>query len=52
MARTNTNTHNDTKTLTTLWRNEHLEKLYFVFFGFFLIFFFIDNFLNEFSKKC
>jgi len=26
MARTKTNTQNDTKTLTTSWRNSHLEK--------------------------
>jgi len=29
MARTKTNTQNDTKTRTTSWRNSHLEKLYF-----------------------
>jgi len=29
MARTKANTQNDTKTLTILWRNRHLEKLYF-----------------------
>jgi len=29
MARTKTNTRNDTKTLTASWRNRHLEKLYF-----------------------
>ena len=53
MARTQTNTQHDTKTLTTSWRNRRLEKLYFgVFRNFFYIFFFIDNFLNEFSKKC
>ena len=28
MARTKTNTQNDTKTITTSWRNIHLEKLY------------------------
>jgi len=27
MARTKTNTQNDTKTRTTSWRNRHLEKL-------------------------
>ena len=32
MACTKTNTQNDTKTLTTLWRNRHLEKLYFCVF--------------------
>jgi len=32
MARTKTNTRNDTKTLTTSWRNRHLEKLYFCVF--------------------
>ena len=54
MARTKTNTRNDTKTLTTSWRNRHWDKLYVcVFFGFlFFYFLFIDNFLNEFSKKC
>jgi len=53
MAGTKTNTQNDTKTRTTSWRNRHLEKLYVVFFGFFIfLFFFIYNLLNEFSKKC
>jgi len=28
MARTKTNTRDDTKTLTTLWRNRHLENIY------------------------
>jgi len=55
MARTKTtgNTQNDTKTLTTPWRNSHLEKLYFCVFRIFLffLFFFINNILNEFSKK-
>jgi len=32
MARTKTNTRNDTKTLTTSWRNRHLDKLYFCVF--------------------
>ena len=32
MARTKTNTRNDTKTLTTSWRNRHLDKLYFLCF--------------------
>jgi len=48
MARTKTNTKNDTKTRTTSWRNRHLEKLYFCVFRIFLI----HNFLNELSKKC
>ena len=53
MARTKTNTQNDTKTRTTSWRYGHLEKkLYFCVFGFFFDFFFIYYFLNEFSKKC
>jgi len=34
MASTKTNTQNDTKTRTTLWRIRRLEKLFFVFFGF------------------
>jgi len=50
MARTKTNTRNDTKTLTTSWRNRHLDKLYFCVFLIFLFFFsFYDNFLNEFK---
>jgi len=53
MARTKTNTQNDTKTRTTSWRNKHLEKLYFCVFRIFIFYFlFIYNFLNEFSKKC
>ena len=28
MARTKTNTRDDTKTLTTSWRNRHLENIY------------------------
>jgi len=54
MARTKTNTRDDTKTLTTSWRNRHLENIYFLYFSDFyiFIFFFIDNFLKEFSKKC
>jgi len=28
MASTKTNTRDDTKTLTTSWRNRHLEKIY------------------------
>jgi len=50
MARTKTNSRNDTNTLTTSWGNRHLDKLYFCVFRIF-IFFFIDYFLNEFSKK-
>jgi len=53
MVRTKTNTRNGTKSLTTSWRNWHLDNYIFVFFGFFFFsFLFIDNFLNEFSKKC
>jgi len=53
MARTKTNTRDDTKTLTTSWRNRHLENIYLCFSDFsFFIFFFIDNFLKKFSKKC
>jgi len=33
MARTKTNTQNDTKTRTTSWPNRHLEKLYFLCFS-------------------
>jgi len=33
MARTKNNTSNDTKTLTTSWRNRHLDKLYLSVFG-------------------
>ena len=52
MARTKTNTRNDTKTLTTSWRNRHLDKLYFCVFRIFLFsFLFIDNFLNENNKS-
>jgi len=53
MAREKTNTQNDTKTRTTTYHNRHLEKLYFCDFRIFIffIFFFIYNFLNEFSKK-
>jgi len=56
IARAKTNTQNDTKTRTTSRRNRHLEKKHTIFcvfrvFSFFL-FFFIHNFLNEFSKKC
>ena len=36
MARTKTNTRNDTKTLTTSRRNIHLDKLYFCVFRIFL----------------
>jgi len=32
MARTKTNTRDDTKTLTTSWRNRHLENIYFCVF--------------------
>jgi len=32
MASTKTNTRDDTKTLTTSWRNRHLKNIYFVFF--------------------
>jgi len=54
MARTKTNTQNDTKTCTTSWRNRYLEKTIFLCVSDFssFIFFFIYNFLNEFSKKC
>jgi len=55
MARTKTNTQNNTKTRRTPWRNIHLEKNYFLCFSdfsFFFFFFFIYNFLNDFSKKC
>jgi len=53
MARTKSNTQNDTKTRTTSCRNRHLEKLYFCVFRIFIffIFFFIDKFLNEFPKN-
>ena len=33
MARTKTSTRDDTKTLTTSWRNRHLENIYFCVFG-------------------
>ena len=52
MARTKSNTQNDTKTRTTSWRNRRLEKPYFCVFRIFIFLFFIYNFLNEFSKKC
>jgi len=54
MACTKTNTQDDTKSLTTPWRNIHLDKNYiFVCFGFFIfLFFLIYNFLYELSKKC
>jgi len=54
MAGTKTNTQNDTKTCTTSWRNRYLEKTIFLCVSDFssFIFFFIYNFLNEFSKKC
>ena len=51
MARTKTNTQNDTETRRTPWRIRHLEKNYFVL-CFFLFLFFIYNILNDFSKKC
>jgi len=31
MARTKTNTRDDTKPLTTSWRNRHLENIYLMF---------------------
>ena len=50
MARTKTNSQNDTKTRTTSWHNRYLKKLYFYVFQIFF-YFFIYNFLNELSKK-
>ena len=54
MARTKTSTRNNTKTLTTSWRDRHLEKtifLDFVFFGFFILFsFLLRKKLNESGK--
>ena len=48
MARTKINKRDDTKTLTTSWRNIHLENIYFCVFRIFhFFFFFIDNFLKE-----
>jgi len=57
MARTKTNTQNDTKHLQHHDAIDIKKKtIFFVFFGFvffiFFFFFLIYNFLNEFSKKC
>jgi len=45
MARTKTNTRKDTKTLTTSWRNRHLDKLYFCVFRIFIFYFLFIEFL-------
>jgi len=49
MARTQTNTQNNTKTRKTRRRNRHSQNTIFCVFRILL---FIYNFLNDFSKKC
>jgi len=46
MARTTSNTQNDTKTRRTPWRNRHPEKAVFLLFFFCFFFFFFLLFLN------
>ena len=52
MARTKSNTQNDTKTRTTSWRNIHLEKLYFCVFRIFLFKVHIEKKYNQSITIC